>query len=422
MDRFNPWWQNEEDETIVTWKSRAIKWEPELIKNINLEPFCLHFLIGPRQVGKTTALKILINNLITREISPKSIFYYQCDELVDYKELGEVIDDYYNARQYWNIKRSFIFLDEITFVDEWWRAIKLRIDQNKMKNDIVIITGSASMDLLKSKERFPGRRGNGQDLILYPLSFDKYVDLFIKPGLKKVDITNIENYKECIQANKVFSDKLNQLFNNYLVSGGFPLAISDFAETGKIRETTKRTYLDWLKSDWQKTNKNERYIKEILSYIINSRASAVSWLSIAKNTSINSPHTIETYITTLENLYVLKILYHIDSDFKIQYKKNKKIHIFDPFIHKLIAEYTRSEVYTENLVESTIASHIARKIPAFYWKNKTEIDIVGIINDIQVGFEIKWGPKRWRKPLHLKKAILLSKENIPLYLGSFEFD
>lgn len=422
MERYNPWWQNEEDEDYRIWRESKIKWRPDIIDEIDFKPFSLHFFTGPRQIGKTTALKILINELIKKGTSPKSIFYYQCDELIDYKELGEVLDNYYNARGHWEVKNSYIFLDEITFVNDWWRAIKSRIDKKQMINDVLIITGSASIELLKEKERFPGRRGNGQDLVLMPLSFDKYIEVFENLSLKKFEIQEINNFSEAMKVNKVFSSKLNQLFENYVESGGFPLAIIDFMDKGKIRENTKRTYLDWLKSDWQKDNKNERFMKEIISYLVNSRLSPISWLSITKNTSINSPHTTETYISALENIYALKVLYQIDPSFKIMYKKNKKVHFYDPFIYRLMADYTRSEIYTENIVESIVATHLSRKIPTYYWKNKTEVDTIGIINDEQIGFETKWGPKNWKKPIHLKKIHLLTKEMIPLFLAIFKLN
>ncbi|MHA1146483.1 MAG: ATP-binding protein [Candidatus Helarchaeota archaeon] len=422
MERFNPWWQNEEDEDFTAWKNSKIKWRPDIIDKINFKPFSLHFLSGPRQVGKTTALKILINDLLEKGRSPKSLFYYQCDELIDFKELGEVLDDYYNARKHWKETQSFIFLDEITFVNDWWRAIKARIDNKQMKNDVIILTGSASIELLKEKERFPGRRGNGQDHILMPLSFDKYVEILSKLRLQKYELNRIDEFDTAIKANKIFSKELNQLFGNYVVTGGFPLPIIDFVEKGKIGESTKRTYLDWIKSDWQKDNKNEKFMKEIIFSLINSRLSPISWLSITKNTSINSPNTTETYISTLENMHVVKILYQIDPDFKIKYRKNKKIHFIDPFIYKLMAEYTRSEVHTDNLIESITATHLSRKIPTYYWKNRTEVDVIGIINNKQVGFEIKLRPISWKKPIHLKQAHLLTKEIIPIFLGTFKFN
>jgi predicted AAA+ superfamily ATPase len=57
------------------------------------------------------------------------------------------------------VKTSYIFLDEVTFVDGWWRAVKARIDDGSLLDSSVTVTGSASMGLLKQREMFPGRRG-----------------------------------------------------------------------------------------------------------------------------------------------------------------------------------------------------------------------------------------------------------------------
>ncbi|MHA1785202.1 MAG: ATP-binding protein [Candidatus Helarchaeota archaeon] len=422
MERFNPWWQNEEDENIAKWKQKEIKWRPEIIKNISLEPFSLHFLTGPRQIGKTTSIKILINDLLNKNVNPNSIFYYQCDELVDFRELGEILDNYYDIRTHWKIKKSLIFLDEITFVRDWWRAIKARIDNNQFKNDVIVITGSASIDLLKEKERFPGRRGHGQDLVLLPLSFNKYIKLFEDLKSKQIEINGNNDFLEEIKVNRIFSSTFSKIFSSYLISGGFPLSIIDYIKYGKINESTKKTYLDWLKSDWQKQGKTERYMKEVISYLIQTRLSPISWLSIAKNTSINSPHTTEKYVNTLENIHAVNVVYQISPNFKINYRKNKKIHFLDPFIYKLMAEYTRNEILTETIVESVVVNHLNRKFPTYFWKNNTEIDVICLINDKQVGFEVKWGPKNWRKPKHLKNATLLTKDIIPLFLSSYNFN
>ena len=150
MERYNPWWLGEPDLLYEEWKNAKINWIPKIVNKISFKPFSLHFLSGPRQVGKTTALKILIQELI-KSRSKKAVFYYSCDELTDHKELSEILDNYLASRRSWGIKSSILFLDEITFVSDWWRSVKSRIDSGEFKKDILVITGSARIDLLKQK-------------------------------------------------------------------------------------------------------------------------------------------------------------------------------------------------------------------------------------------------------------------------------
>ena len=44
------------------------------------------------------------------------------------------------------------------------------------------------------------------------------------------------------------------------------------------------------------------------------------------------------------------------------------------------------------LVENVVASHLSRKIDAFYWKNQRETDLV-IRSEEIIGFEVRWSEK-----------------------------
>jgi predicted AAA+ superfamily ATPase len=424
LDEDNPWWTNQPDKVLEKQTKNPIKWVPRLLNRIDFIPYSLHFLTGPRQVGKTTLLHLLIDRLLKSNWDPFAIFYFQCDELASYTELGSIIDDYQKTRNARKIRNSIIILDEITFVKEWWRAIKARIDKSKFDNDVIIITGSASAEMLKEKERFPGRRGNGKDFILYPLDFSEYVSMWIPNLVKKDEIHYNQIPGEIAEPNLVFKSHITELFDSYLQTGGFPLAIFDYLQTRTISPETKKSYLDWLRNDFLKLNKNEASMKEIISYLLQSKLSPISWNSITQQTSIMSPHTVQSYIEALTQLYVCNVQYYISPEGTIEYRKNKKVHFLDPFLARILADYCRIQApAADELVESIVMSHWNRKYPTFYWKDKTEIDNVVELDKKQyTGYEVKWGPKSWRKPLHLKYAYLLDKDIIPIFLASINWE
>ncbi|MBO3840568.1 MAG: ATP-binding protein, partial [Candidatus Brockarchaeota archaeon] len=86
MESQNPWWYHEVDRTYEEWRNKEVKWVPPIIDEFLFEPFSLSFLVGPRQVGKTTALKIWISERLLPRVDPKSVFYLSCEELTDFKE------------------------------------------------------------------------------------------------------------------------------------------------------------------------------------------------------------------------------------------------------------------------------------------------------------------------------------------------
>jgi len=417
MESQNPWWYRESDRTFEEWERKGVKWVPPVVEQFSFEPFSLNFLVGPRQVGKTTALKIWINRFLIPKVDPRAIFYFSCEELTSFKELGEVLDNYVGFRNGSGIKSSFIVLDEITFVEEWHRALKIRIDQGVFRNDVIVVSGSASLEILKQKEYFPGRRGGGRDIVFHPLSFSQYLKALSNLETARGGLAQIEY---SMRTNRVHQDLLNEFFNKYLLTGGFPLPIEEMHTRGRISFETRKTYIDWLRNDFAKLGRNEAYMKEILAYVVGARLAPISWLSISRETSVSSPHTTQAYVEDLEKLFVVKILNFLDVDSKIIYRKNKKIHVTDPFLYDTVCELVNMKPIEDDKLESVVATHLARKYPVFYWRNKTEVDVVAIINHRQFGIEVKTGFGSWIKPKHLKDVLVLTRLEVPLFLASID--
>jgi|SRR3989338_742871 len=414
----NPWWKGKEyfhdDEDYKKWKEKKIKWEPRLKDEIGLDAFALHFLFGPRQVGKTTTIKLIIEKLLKDEkIKPEQIFYFRCDELKDYKELHEVLEAYFSFREQLNIKNSYIFLDEITFADEWFRTIKAWIDEGKFKSDVVLISGSATLEIKKHREYFPGRRGKGRNYILYPLSFREFIKIMseeIYAKLESISSLKEEEIKE--KSAKLFAHlvELNKSFALYLKIGGFPLAINSYAENKGISLSVKETYTSWIKSDLAKIGRDTAIAREIIKSMINKIPSPMSWEGIAKETSIKSPKTINAYIHIFEEIFLLAISNYIDlNTLTAKFGKNKKIHLADPIFYELFEEWCLINIKDKEnkKAENILAYHLLRFAKetklfdgeVFYWQNNSEIDVILRSKDKACGFEVKWANNV--KPAHL---------------------
>ncbi len=415
MEEQNPWWSKEPDPTLVRWRESKLRWMPSIISEIGLEPFSLHFLFGPRQVGKTTALKLLIEREIDRGRDPRSIFYRSCDLLTDHMELDKTLDDYLRARKAWGTGPSLIILDEITFVHDWWRAVKSKIDSGVFDRDVLIITGSSSMDLLKQKELFPGRRGKGRDLLMRPLSFSEYLKAV--HGLKVMSGPFSELEKN-MDGNLLISNRSRELLETYLITGGFPLSIKDIIERKVVSEETMDTYLNWLRGDWNKAGKSDVYMKEVVRYLIRARGTPISWNGLSSETSINSPHTARSYVETLQGIYSALVLQLLSPDRRVLPRKNRKVHFTDPFIYRILSRYTGEKMDDGWLAEGTAASHLSRWGDAFYWRNGSEVDVVMDLSGQQTGFEITWGIKSWKRPRHIPRTFMVDRENYHLFLSS----
>ena len=210
----NPWWSYEEwedkDKNLVDYNNLGLKWVPKWIDELSMEPFSLNFVLGLRQVGKTTGLKLLIRKLV-RNVESKNVVYIDCEIFPDFVSLREAINEYLDAIK--SDQTKYIFLDEVTSVVEWWKAVKYLIDVGKLENCVVTVTGSSSLRVKRDIELFPGRTGLGKVVEVLPLNFKEFVE-----------IHGIKNYK-------LEYDVVLNLFKKYLEVGGFPLTINGFSSS-----------------------------------------------------------------------------------------------------------------------------------------------------------------------------------------------
>ncbi|BAA30018.1 ATP-binding protein [Pyrococcus horikoshii] len=415
IEHFNPWWKGregiEEDEDYRKWIGSEVRWVPEVIKKISLEPFSLNIIFGPRQVGKTTLLKLIVKKLLDEGKNPRSIFYLRCDYISDYKELMNVIDEYLEIKETEGIKSSYILLDEVTFPKEWFRAIKLYIDMGKFRNDVLILTGSTSMYTKGEVETFPGRRGKGKDAVMLPLTFREFIKI-ASPKLHSVlpRINSLNKVEECLKAIP-FIEELNSLFKLYLISGGFPRAVKDLLKHNKVSEETYETYISWMRGDILKLGKSEEVARRIMKTIIKKLPSPVSWHGIAKEIDIGSHKTVFSYIELFERMFLIRVLPYIDPDkLEADFKREKKVHLIDPFLYHLVSRWTLTEEPSEDkIVESVVATHVARRYEVGYWRDGREIDVV---TREGVGIEVKWSDNVKVSPVKvgkIRKVITLSK-------------
>ena len=435
----NPWWIDpqaiDRDLQIGHFNSCPVKWIPRLIYFFDFESDGIYTVRGPRQVGKTTMVKMMIKSILEKGIIGRRVFYWTCDLIQGPKELVEILENYINTTRQLTQERLYIFLDEISAVRDWQRGIKYLFDIGKLNNITVVMTGSHSLDIRRAAERLPGRRGkiNGvADKILVPMKFSEYIEIRnknIKLLLRKLNLLNFEYRKTTIydlmkgkippQINELnlHSETLSSLFEDYLLTGGIISALDYYLRNGFISQDVFSTYVQVTIGDILRWRKRESYLAQLLNRIIETMTTRVSWNRLRRGTDIGHTDTVADYVDVLQSSFVLCALYNLDrSKGEPRYEKEKKLYFLDPFIfHALRSWVFQLSSYDEairflgsnekgKLVESIVCDHLIRFAfnlnpsdtfdPArnvFYWKGKRrEVDFVLKIENDYVPVEVKY--------------------------------
>ncbi|MBI5046782.1 ATP-binding protein [Candidatus Micrarchaeota archaeon] len=437
----NPWWENPDrlnkDERVA----EALSKVPPTLTVID-ETLPYKIILGPRQVGKTTKLKLSIRDLIyQKSIDPRSILYFSCEPLSGKKELIDLLVTF----DQFTPNKKYLFLDELTSVKDWEQALKFFLDSPLKENKILVATGSNALFLKHGTERMPGRNLSIEfDL---PFTFREYLMQFGSASLRKtlgqaklvfdsISSSTIENTSKKLLP---FLNEINSAFLVYTKTGGFLKSIYEYHETKKIQPSTYEIYVRWILGDLNSLGKNEQTFLGVMKGIVKNYSSASSYLSIAKETNIPSHTTVNDYLCMANDLLLTNTLNAVDlSKQSAVLRKEKKHYFTDPFLYSAFSGYVQgvykdySEDSLEHLVEGIVCEALSRlgrrdvdhSHFLWYFRKRKETDFALKTDQGTVGIEVKWVEKahisEFENFFSFKERVLLTKNNYQ-FIGEKNF-
>src|SRR3990172_6636765 len=317
LTEHNPWWLDTaaiaQDRMISDYNASSFKWDPRLKKTFQWDADVIYVLRGPRQVGKSTLLKLQIRDFIRSGTQPRRVFYWPCDLVGGPENLVAIVSAYLDLTRRDQTGRSYIFLDEISSVRDWQKGIKSLYDSGRLRNCTVVLTGSHSIDLRKASETLARRRGDVHrlkdqlpDKILLPMKFSEYVDErseIIGKFVLDLDLLKRERrhtiWSQICQGSlpkeikelEIVGKGVQQLFDGFLITGGIPKIIDTYLTTGSISRDIYDGYVELLLRDITRWNGNELILRQIVRRLADTLATPVTLNNLREETDVSSHHT-----------------------------------------------------------------------------------------------------------------------------------
>ena len=389
-----------------------------------LEPG-IFMLTGGRQVGKTTCLKqFLAKVLREKRLKPAQVSFLTGELIRDDTELRREILSELEGKRGWQV----MVVDEISYIKDWDKAIKFLADAGSLEHVTLLVSGSDSAILREAMKRFAGRRGRAAqvDFVFRPLGFAESVVLKV-PELRGLvtDCQQME-YSRDVPDLAERMPQLETLFTEYLRHGGYLTAIADMMRGGHIEAATFRTYAEWLRGDILKHNRQEKYLLEVLRGMMRTYATQISWVSLAKELSIEHHKTVSDYVAILEDMHAVIVQEALaEHTLSAAPKKAKKLYFEDPFIFhavEMMLEKTHADS-TAALAETVAVAHFFRKYGKTYYIKgaKGEVDIAYLEDDTFFPVEIKWTtqlrPEELKQVMVYPNALILGRQHMTAKLA-----
>jgi predicted AAA+ superfamily ATPase len=347
----NPWWAGpgweSHDPHLRRLARQPRRLPAKLVEEIELRRAALHTLRGPRQVGKSTDLKLLVLRALREGFEARQAIYLTLD-LLEGQSLPEVAATIKRARALAGGDRpSLVLLDEVTFVSGWQTAIKALWDDGTLDEDVIVCTGSSAIDLREgAADRLPGRRGPGLDHSVFPQSFAAFAAALdpATPASPRSAIAEIASDTgwEALEEMRIHLPQLEKALELYLRFGGLPAAVAEAigGETHPSEETKKIAY-DSLLREIQRKRASRPAAHALLERVLRSLGSKTSWSRLSREMSVDlrpSPagSTVRDYVEFLASAYFLLVTYYWRSDSDSEeLSKDKKLYFGDPLLHSV---------------------------------------------------------------------------------------
>ena len=378
-------------------------------------------LMGPRRVGKTVMLFHCIQQLLAENVNPQKIFFIGIDNpIYVHLSLEDILKLCKQSLNQDNLKGCYVFFDEIQYLKDWERHLKVLVDS--FPETKFIVSGSAAAALKwHSTESGAGRF---TDFMLPPLTFQEYIHL---KEMNHLMYNGEIGYGEKQIPYRLTHDikALNKEFVHYLNFGGYPEVVLSEKIQSDMGRYVKNDIVDKvLLRDLPSLYgiKDVQELNRFFTYIAYNTGNEFSYESMSKESGIQKD-TLKKYLEYLDAAFLIKVLHKVDVTAKrLKRITSFKVYLTNPSLRTaLFSPISETDSEMGNMVETAVLSQWMHreKLDLTYarWKegrNEGEVDLV-LVDDKefkpQWGVEIKWSNRYFEKPNELKSLIHFCRSN-----------
>ncbi len=454
----NPWWVKK---PIPKSKLKDFKRRDYYKITQQIDNKSILALIGARQVGKTTLLYQVIEELLKNTAS-ENVLFVELDDPYLHISL-ENLDRIFSVYSINILKKEFdtsekkiyIILDEIQSLKNWQNALKRWFDLGY--NIKFIVTGSSSIGILEgSSESLVGRV---KHQIVLPMKFLEYVrfkeqneldeivesvNRRVRASLKQSMVEqNVQPFYDELISSKTllipYETRIKTLVQEYLIKGGYPenVLIDDLVQCAdNLKQYLQLTlYKDIMKIS---EVRDPKALESLFMIIAKESSSIFNRTNVANTLNVNRSTTLNQYMSLLKAAYLISEAQYYSKGAAKSARKGTKAYVNDVGIRNVSSAVFDPQILTNNtevgkIVETVAADHTKRLkfnlegmgADIFYWHEGHEVDLVIELSQIPLPIEVKYrenvtssdlkGLKKFKERFSSTVLIAITKNQLEIH-------
>lgn len=355
---------------------------------VNLSHPDILLLIGPRQVGKTMALHQVEKYL---RIKKQPTFWLNLEDPEYLKLLNQSPKNIFEIFPINLTRKTYLFIDEVQYLINPSNFLKYIFDeyQGKLK---LIVSGSSAFYLDKKfKDSLAGRK---KLLTIYSLDFREFLRFKSAGDLAQ---------KKWVKLTITETEKLNRLYGEYLIWGGYPKVVLADSNEEK-EEILKELVYSYVKKDIFEANiRQDEDFYRLLKILAGQVGNLVNSNELAGTLNI-SKTAVDNYLYVLQKSFHIKLIRPWFKNLRKELTRMPKVYFTDLGLRNFLINDFRPLMMREDqgqLLENGIFRQLIDRYGGEsirFWRTVTKKEVDFVLERERLAYEVKTNIS------HLKKT------------------
>jgi len=285
-------------------------------------------LIGARQIGKSTLLKQLFEEL---KQNGEVVFFLNLDRKDLLEELNQNPENLLKICHLQSDKKIIVFIDEIQYLDDATNFLKLLFDEYSTQLKIVATGSSAFYIDRQFNDSLVGRKKIFQ---MGTLDFEEFLLFKNRPDL----VNEISQFKSKKKSKSIQENLLWAYMDEFINYGGYPAVVLEENIEDKI-ELLREIRDSYIKRDVLESGITDETKFYRLLMLLASQTGNLLNVNEISNTLRISNTTVENYLYVLQKCFHITLLKPFYANLRKELTKMQKVYVNDLGLRNVLINY-----------------------------------------------------------------------------------